>query len=60
MRVLFCNDVCVHDGPRSVKAAFTIEEMRMLAVDAGLDACRIESRFPYRFLFQWSPDAASA
>ncbi len=60
MRLLFCNDVCVHDGSRSVKGAFTIEEVRMLAVDAGLDACRIESRFPYRFLLQWSPDEASA
>lgn len=60
VRVLFCNDVCVHDGPRSVLGAFTIEEMRRLAVDAGLDACRIEARFPYRFLFQWSSDETSA
>jgi hypothetical protein len=60
VRLLFCNDVCVHDGPRSVKGAFTINEMRMLAVDAGLGACRIETRFPYRFLLQWSPDEASA
>ncbi len=60
VRLLFCNDVCVHDGPRSVKGAFTIEEMRRLAVDAGLDACRIETRFPYRFLLQWNPDEASA
>ncbi len=59
-RLLFCNDVCVHDGPRSVEGAFTIKEMRTLAVDAGLDACRIEARFPYRFLLQWSPDEASA
>ncbi len=59
VRLLFCNDVCVHDGPRSVKGAFTIEEVRALAVDAGLDACRIEIRFPYRFLLQWSPDEAS-
>jgi 2-polyprenyl-3-methyl-5-hydroxy-6-metoxy-1,4-benzoquinol methylase len=60
VRLLFCNDVCVHDGPRSVKGAFTIQEIQMLAVDAGLDACRIEARFPYRFLLQWSPDEASA
>jgi 2-polyprenyl-3-methyl-5-hydroxy-6-metoxy-1,4-benzoquinol methylase len=60
MRVLFCNDVCVHDGPRSVEGAFTVEEMRRLALDAGLDACRIEARFPYRFLLQWSPDEAPA
>jgi 2-polyprenyl-3-methyl-5-hydroxy-6-metoxy-1,4-benzoquinol methylase len=60
MRVLFCNDVCVHDGPRSVKGAFTIDEMRMLAVDAGLGACRIEARFPFRFLLQWSLDEALA
>ena len=59
-RLLFCNDVCVHDGPRSVKGAFTIEEMRRLAVDAGLDACRVEARFPCRLLLQWSPDDASA
>jgi len=60
MRVLFCNDVCVHDGPRSVLGAFTIPEMQMLAVEAGLDACRIEARFPYRFLLQWSSDEAPA
>ncbi len=60
VRLLFCNDVCVHDGPRSVKGAFTINEMRMLAVDAGLGACHIEARFPYRFLLQWSLDEALA
>ncbi len=59
-RLLFCNDVCAHDGPRSAEGAFTIREMRRLALDAGLDACRIEARFPYRFLLQWSPDEASA
>ena len=60
MRVLFCNDVCVHDGPRSVMGAFTIPEMQMLAVEAGLDACRIEARFPYRCLLQWRPDETPA
>jgi hypothetical protein len=34
--------------------------MRMLAVDAGLGACHIEARFPYRFLLQWSLDEALA
>ncbi len=52
--------MCVHDGPRSVEGAFTINEMRTLAVDAGLDACQIEARFPYRFLLQWNSDEVSA
>ena len=60
VRAMLCNDVCVHDGPRSVENAFTIDEVRRLALDAGLKGSRVETRFPYRLLLKWSPDGASA
>lgn len=43
------------DGPLSIRAAFTIEEARQLATQAGLANARIEPRFPARWLLQWSP-----
>jgi len=41
------------DGPRSVEGAFTPEEARALASQAGLDGAAIERRFPQRFLLTW-------
>ncbi len=41
------------DGPRSVAAAFTLEEMTDLATRAGLDRANILRRFPERFLLTW-------
>ena len=54
MRALLCNRVCRIDAPRSVAAAFTLEEASALADEAGLDGHSVEARFPYRFLLQWS------
>lgn len=47
------SSVVRHDGPVSVRAAYTIEEMKTIANQAGLSACTIERRFPCRFLLTW-------
>jgi len=41
------------DGPRSVRAAWTQEEARQLAIQAGLGGVQIKSIFPCRFLLKW-------
>jgi 2-polyprenyl-3-methyl-5-hydroxy-6-metoxy-1,4-benzoquinol methylase len=41
------------DGPRSVQAAFTVEEMRTLAREAGLAGASVERRYPCRMLLTW-------
>ncbi len=41
------------DAPLSVKAAFTIAEVRDLARRAGLEPVKIERRWPFRFLLTW-------
>jgi 2-polyprenyl-3-methyl-5-hydroxy-6-metoxy-1,4-benzoquinol methylase len=46
-------DVVHIDGPLSVKAAFTIDEVRALAESAGLTQPIIQRRWPCRFLLQW-------
>jgi 2-polyprenyl-3-methyl-5-hydroxy-6-metoxy-1,4-benzoquinol methylase len=44
------------DGARSVEAAFTMEEARVLADRAGLANARIVGRWPQRFLLTWRHD----
>lgn len=44
------------DAVRSVKAAFTMEELGRLARDAGLEGASITPRFPARMLLAWRPD----
>lgn len=51
--VLGSHVVCV-DGPRSVRAAYTIAESAGLAAQAGLTDVKIEPRFPFRFVLTWS------
>ena len=51
--VLRSRVVCV-DGPRSVRAAYTIREVIELAARAGLPAAQVEPRFPFRFIMTWS------
>lgn len=41
------------DGPRSVRAAYTISEMQQMARDAGMSNVRIDRRWPCRMLLQW-------
>ena len=41
------------DGPRSVRAAFTPDEMKAFAEAAGMTGAKVESRFPCRMLLSW-------
>jgi 2-polyprenyl-3-methyl-5-hydroxy-6-metoxy-1,4-benzoquinol methylase len=52
-RLLTRSDVVHVDGPRSVRAAFTIAEARTLAERAGLTGAVIRRRWPFRFLLTW-------
>jgi hypothetical protein len=53
-RLLSRSPVVHHDGPVSVRAAFTTAEARRLADRAGLRGARLERRWPWRFLLSWS------
>ena len=39
------------DGPQSVRAAFTISEMREFAAEVGFKSIRLQRRWPCKFLF---------
>ncbi|MBM4183803.1 MAG: methyltransferase domain-containing protein [Gemmatimonadetes bacterium] len=53
LRVLTTSDVARTDGPISVRAAFTLEEGRGLAVEAGLDDAEVRPCWPERFTLRW-------
>ena len=46
--------VVLVDGPRSVRAAYSMREAAGLAERAGLKNITIEPRFPFRFVMTWS------
>jgi 2-polyprenyl-3-methyl-5-hydroxy-6-metoxy-1,4-benzoquinol methylase len=52
-RILSRSPIVHVDGPRSVRAAFTIAEMRGLAEAAGLSGVTIAARWPFRCLLEW-------
>jgi 2-polyprenyl-3-methyl-5-hydroxy-6-metoxy-1,4-benzoquinol methylase len=52
-RLLTRSPVVHADGPRSVQAAFTLEEVRQLANEAGLIGATVAWRWPFRFLLTW-------
>jgi SAM-dependent methyltransferase len=52
-RILSASPVVHTDGPRSVAAAFTPEEIRCLAAHAGLEGAVVTSRWPCRLLLTW-------
>ena len=52
-RLLSSSAVVHHDGPQSVRAAFTPNETLELARQAGLSGARAVSRWPFRFLLYW-------
>lgn len=54
LRVLTTSDVARQDGPVSVRAAFTLEEARTLAHEAGLDGARVRAAWPERLVLRWS------
>src|SRR5579862_5530967 len=43
------------DGPLSVRAAFSIDEVHAIARSGGLNGAKVDARWPCRFLLQWSP-----
>jgi len=52
-RLLSTSKVVHVDGPRSVRAAHTINEVHQLAKEAGLSGAVITPRWPCRFLLSW-------
>jgi len=55
-RVLTRSDVVRVDGPLSVRAAFTVDEVKSLAREARLDHCEVSRRWPFRFVLSWWRD----
>jgi SAM-dependent methyltransferase len=53
-RLLSRSYVVHSDGPRSVAAAFTLQELRALAEEAGLHGAEVGWRWPWRMLLTWS------
>lgn len=52
-RLLSTSHVVHVDGPLSVRAAFSLPEIRQMALNAGLMNPTIERHFPCRFLLSW-------
>ena len=52
-RLLSRSDVVQADGPRSVRAAYTIPEVRELLRRAGRPEAQVLRRWPFRFLLIW-------
>jgi len=52
-RVLTRSSVVHVDAVRSVRAAFTMDEVRQMASAAGLQGAKISRRWPCRFLLTW-------
>ncbi|MEO0530514.1 MAG: methyltransferase domain-containing protein [Planctomycetota bacterium] len=52
-RVLSRSPVVAIDGPRSVEGAFTIEEFRSLAAEAGIESFKVARAWPQRFIATW-------
>jgi SAM-dependent methyltransferase len=59
-RILSRSTVVHHDGPASVRSAFRLSEVRILAGRAGLDGASLERRWPWRFLLTWSRERSGA
>jgi 2-polyprenyl-3-methyl-5-hydroxy-6-metoxy-1,4-benzoquinol methylase len=60
-RLLSRSSVVHHDGPASVRAAFTIVELLDLARQAGLAGAQIRPVWPFRMLLSWrrAPEGAT-
>jgi 2-polyprenyl-3-methyl-5-hydroxy-6-metoxy-1,4-benzoquinol methylase len=55
-QLLTSSAVVRHDGPASVRAAFTTQEMLTMAHKAGLASARVKRRWPCRMLLTWQKD----
>ena len=53
VRLLTRSEVMHIDGPRSVEGAFTLDEIRQLCLQAGLEAAELQRRWPCRYLLRW-------
>ena len=53
LRLLSRSDVAREDGTRSVRAAFSLPEVRTMAVEAGLAGAVIRRGWPERFVLRW-------
>ena len=53
LRLLSRSDVAHVDGPRSVRAAFTLREARGMAEEAGLLGAVVQRAWPERFILRW-------
>ena len=54
LRLLSRSKVAHMDGPLSVRAAFTLPEIRAVAVEAGLAGAVIRRGWPERFILRWN------
>lgn len=54
-RLLTRSPIVHTDGPLSVRAAFSTEEVRQLAEESGLTGATITTHWPQRFLLDWRP-----
>ena len=53
LRLLSRSAVAHVDGPRSVRAAFSLPEVRDMAVEAGLAGAVVRRGWPQRFILRW-------
>lgn len=52
-RTLSRSSIVHFDGPRSVEGAYTAEELRRLAAEAGMSDVRVRHAWPQRLLLTW-------
>lgn len=55
-RILTRSCIVHYDGPRSVAAAYTMEEVSSIADRAGLRGHRIRWSWPFRLVLSWKPE----
>ena len=53
LRLLSRSEVAHVDGPRSVRAAFTLAEVRAMAAEAGFAGAVVRRGWPERFILTW-------
>jgi 2-polyprenyl-3-methyl-5-hydroxy-6-metoxy-1,4-benzoquinol methylase len=59
-RLLSRSKIVHHDGPASVQAAWTVQEITDFAARAGMNGARIQRTTPWRMLLVWQKPEASA
>ncbi len=56
-RLLTRSPIVHTDGPLSVRAAFSLDEVSSLADECGLTNARLTTHWPQRFLLSWRPQS---